>query len=156
MEASTATLIEDPTALKVEVLALREKVSLLEERIRQLIHKRFGTSSEKFSPDQINLFNEAEQEASEGEPEQDETVVQVLKEPDKTPQNRSYMWVQVAEPVTGQRVILFDYSSSRSGSVPVKLLEGYQGYLQTDGYEGYATIGRQNGIISQGCCTRRA
>ena len=86
----------------------------------------------------------------------DETVVQVLKEPEKTPQSRSYMWVQVAEPVEGQRVILFDYSPSRSGSVPVKLLEGYQGYLQTDGYEGYAAIGRQDGIINQGCCTRRA
>ena len=56
MEACTTTLTEDSTALKVEVLALREKVSLLEEHIRQLIHKRFGTSSEKCAPDQINLF----------------------------------------------------------------------------------------------------
>ena len=81
----------------------------------------------------------------------DETVVQVLNELGKTPQSKSYMWVQVAEPQDSQRIILFDYDVSRSGSVPLRLLEGYQGYLQTDGYEGYAAIGRQPGIISQGC-----
>lgn len=81
----------------------------------------------------------------------DETTVQVLNEPGKTPQSKSYMWVQVAEPQNDQKIILFDYAACRSGSVPVKLLEGYQGYLQTDGYEGYTAIGQQPGIISQGC-----
>lgn len=81
----------------------------------------------------------------------DETVAQVLKEPDKTPQSKSYMWVQVAELQENQRIILFDYAASRSGSVPVRLLEGFRGYLQTDGYEGYAAIGRQPDITSQGC-----
>lgn len=61
------------------------------------------------------------------------------------------MWVQVAEPLENQRIILFDYAPSRSGQVPLKLLDGYQGYLQTDGYERYATIGRQSGVINQGC-----
>ena len=56
----------------------------------------------------------------------DETVVQVLKEPGKTPQSQSYMWVQVAEPLENQRIILFDYAPSRSGQVPLKLLEGYR------------------------------
>ncbi len=86
----------------------------------------------------------------------DETVTQVLNEEGKRAQSQSYMWVQVAEPAAGQKIILFDYSPSRSGSVPLKLLDGYQGYLQTDGYEGYAAIGRLPGIINQGCCTRRA
>lgn len=30
-------------------------------------------------------------------------------------------------------------------------MEGFKGYLQTDGYEGYAAIGRQLGVIRQGC-----
>ncbi|OMH27966.1 hypothetical protein BGP75_21545 [Motiliproteus sp. MSK22-1] len=46
---------------------------------------------------------------------------------------------------------LFDYDPSRSGSVSERLLAGYKGYLQTDGYEGYAAIGRQDGVINQGC-----
>ena len=61
------------------------------------------------------------------------------------------MWVQVALVQAGQKIILFDYNASRSGSVPIKLLEGFQGYLQTDGYEGYAAIGRTPGITNQGC-----
>ena len=85
MEACTTTLTEDPTALKIEVLALREKVSLLEEHIRQLIHKRFGTSSEKCAPDQINLFNEAEQDGPEDEVKQDETTLTVPTHTRKKP-----------------------------------------------------------------------
>ncbi len=81
----------------------------------------------------------------------DETVTQVLKEDGKTAQSQSYMWVQVAEPVAGKKVILFDYDPSRSGSVPLRLLAGYQGYLQTDGYEGYSAVCRQPGVLSQGC-----
>ena len=81
----------------------------------------------------------------------DETTVQVLKEPGKTAQSKSYMWVQVAGGNNNQRVTLFDYNPSRSGSVPERLLAGYRGYLQTDGYEGYAAIGRQDGVINQGC-----
>ncbi|MCG8046388.1 MAG: IS66 family transposase [Candidatus Thiodiazotropha endolucinida] len=81
----------------------------------------------------------------------DETHIKVLRESGKKAQSLSYMWVQVAEPVPDHRVILFDYDPSRSGSVPVRLLEGFKGYLQTDGYEGYAAISRQEGVINQGC-----
>lgn len=81
----------------------------------------------------------------------DETVTQVLNEQGKTSKSQSYMWVQVAEPVVGQKIILFDYSPSRSGSVALQLLDSFKGYLQTDGYEGYAAISRQPGVINQGC-----
>ena len=66
----------------------------------------------------------------------DETVVQVLKEIDKRPTSNSYMWVQVGGP-PGKPVVIYDYDPSRSGAVPARLLQGYQGYLMTDGYEGY-------------------
>lgn len=80
----------------------------------------------------------------------DETTVQVLKEPGKAATSESYMWVQVAG-ATGEKVVLFDYAPSRSGSVPERLLAGYEGYLQTDGYEGYAAIGRAPGVTHLGC-----
>lgn len=54
----------------------------------------------------------------------DETVVQVLKEPDKRPTSNSYMWVQTGGP-PDQPVILYDYDPSRSGAAPLRLLEGY-------------------------------
>ncbi|HUH88082.1 MAG TPA: IS66 family transposase [Pusillimonas sp.] len=75
----------------------------------------------------------------------DETTVQVLKEPDKAPTSQSYMWVQRGGP-PGKAVILFDYDPSRSGQVPLRLLEGWQGYLMTDGYEGYNAVVRAGGI----------
>jgi transposase len=75
----------------------------------------------------------------------DETVVQVLKEKDKKPTSNSYMWVQTGGP-PGKPVVIFDYDPSRSGEVPVRLLDGYQGYLMTDGYDGYNKIASIEGI----------
>ena len=80
----------------------------------------------------------------------DETVVQVLKEVGKKPTSTSYMWVQTGGP-PGKPVILYDYDPSRSGQVPVRLLEGYQGYLMTDGYEGYNALAKTPGIEHLAC-----
>jgi len=80
----------------------------------------------------------------------DETVVQVLKEPGKAPTSNSYMWVQTGGPPDKQ-VVLYDYDSSRSAKVPTRLLEGYQGYLMTDGYDGYNEIARTPGIERLAC-----
>ena len=75
----------------------------------------------------------------------DETVVQVLKEKGKKPTSNSYMWVQTGGP-PGKSVVIFDYDPSRSGEVPVRLLDGYRGYLMTDGYDGYNKIASIDGI----------
>ena len=80
----------------------------------------------------------------------DETVVQVLKEKGKSPTSQSYMWVQTGGP-PGKRVVIYDYDPSRSGEVPARLLAGYQGYLMTDGYEGYNTLARTEGIEHLAC-----
>lgn len=80
----------------------------------------------------------------------DETTVQVLKEKGRSPQSQSYMWVRRGGP-PDKPVILFDYEPSRGGKVPARLLEDFQGILQTDGYEGYAAIAKRNDIISVGC-----
>lgn len=75
----------------------------------------------------------------------DETVVQVLKEKDKSPTSNSYMWVGVGGP-PDQPVVIYDYDPSRSGEVPTRLLQGYQGYLMTDGYAGYNQLASREGI----------
>ena len=41
----------------------------------------------------------------------------------------------------------FDYDPSRSAEAPARLLEGDQGYLMTDGYNGYNRIARTVGIL---------
>ncbi|MFA7437861.1 IS66 family transposase [Castellaniella sp.] len=80
----------------------------------------------------------------------DETPVQVLKEPGRSPNSKSYMWVQCGGP-PGKPVVLFDYDPNRSGQVPVRLLEGWRGYLMTDGYEGYAALARTPGVEHLAC-----
>jgi hypothetical protein len=75
----------------------------------------------------------------------DETVLQVLKAPDKKPTSNNYMWVQSGGP-PGKPVVIFDYDPSRGMAVPVRLLHDYRGYLMTDGYDGYNQLARTEGI----------
>jgi len=72
----------------------------------------------------------------------DETEVQVLKEPGKTPQSASRMWVyctgSVARPPP---IVLFEYQPSRSGDYPEAFLKiDHEFYLHTDGYAGYSAV----------------
>ena len=80
----------------------------------------------------------------------DETRVQVLKEDGKTAESLSYMWVLKAGK-ENKKLTVFHYDPSRSSKVPEKLLEGFSGFLQTDGYEGYAkAVGKYN-LVHAGC-----
>lgn len=80
----------------------------------------------------------------------DETTVQVLKEPGKTAQSQSYMWVQSGG-LPDEPIVLFDYDPSRSGAVPKRLLGDYDGHLMTDGYDGYNAVVAANGITHLAC-----
>jgi transposase len=80
----------------------------------------------------------------------DETTVQVLKEAGRRAQSQSYLWVQRGGPPE-QPIILFDYDPSRGQAVPMNLLEGFQGYLQTDGYDGYNAVVAACSLIHAGC-----
>lgn len=80
----------------------------------------------------------------------DETPVQVLSEPGKTAQSKSYMWVMRGGP-PGRPGILFHYAPGRGGAVAKHLLANFAGYLQTDGYAGYRDVCRSEHVIGVGC-----
>ena len=80
----------------------------------------------------------------------DETPVQVLQEPGKTAQSKSYLWLQRGGPPE-QPVVLYDYDPGRGAEVPKRLLAGFTGYLQTDGYDGYNAVVEVNGLAHVGC-----
>ena len=80
----------------------------------------------------------------------DETTVQVLKEPGKTPESESQLWAQMSagpEPP----IVLFEYDPTRAGDVPKRLLAGFTGALHTDGYSGYVPVVREQGLVHLAC-----
>jgi transposase len=71
----------------------------------------------------------------------DETVVQVLKEPDKTPQSESRMWVYATGRAGPFPIILYEYQPNRSGDNAQRFLAGAKDFfLLTDGYAGYNKV----------------
>jgi transposase len=48
-------------------------------------------------------------------------------------------------------IVRFRYNPTRAGEFAEKLLSGYQGFLQTDGYSGYNHVGESPGIVHVGC-----
>ena len=80
----------------------------------------------------------------------DETTVQVLKEDGKAAQSKSYLWLQRGGPPE-QPVVLYDHDPGRGAGVPMRLLSGFTGYLQTDGYDGYNAVIANNKLMHVGC-----
>lgn len=69
----------------------------------------------------------------------DESTLQVLKEPGRSAESQSYMWLYRTGCV-GPPIVLFEYQPSRAGEHPRKFLQGFRGHLQVDGYAGYHDI----------------
>lgn len=69
----------------------------------------------------------------------DETPVQVLKEPDKRPQSKSYVWLMRSGEDGLPPLLLYRYSPTRNGDNAVEMLKGsVRGlYLMADGFQGY-------------------
>jgi len=78
----------------------------------------------------------------------DETRIQVLKEPGYSATGNKYMWVTLGGP-PDQPAVIFDYDPSRGHEVPLRLLDGYSGYLQSDGYAGYDTVSTKLSLTQQ-------
>ena len=70
----------------------------------------------------------------------DETTLQVLHEPGKKPQTDSYMWLYRTSGDTNKPIVLYEYQPGRGAKHPKDFLSGYNGYLHTDGYQGYHSL----------------
>jgi len=66
----------------------------------------------------------------------DETRVQVLKEPDRSPTSTSYMWL-FASAGSDIPIYVFEYHPSRARSVVEDFLKGWSGFIIADGYKVY-------------------
>ena len=79
----------------------------------------------------------------------DETTLQVLKEPGKTAQSKSYMWLYRTSGDAEHPIVLYDYQPDRKAKRPQEFIRDFKGYLHADGYEGYHKLPAQITIV--GC-----
>ena len=81
----------------------------------------------------------------------DETVIQVLKEPGRAPQSKSYLWAQMNG--SDPPVRLFDYAPGRGEIHASKLYVGIRpgAVLMSDGYEVYNCIAQTHDLVHLGC-----
>jgi len=75
----------------------------------------------------------------------DETVVQVLKEPGRRPQQQSYLWLFRSGAKAEIQIVVFKYTETRAGIHALDFLTSddggiYSGKLQADAYPGYNLI----------------
>jgi transposase len=83
----------------------------------------------------------------------DETTVQVLREDMRPAQAKSYMWVYRTGSDAAHPLILYEYKPSRSHKCPERFLEGFEGYLQVDGYKAYRLLPPSIEVV---CCWAHA
>jgi transposase len=81
----------------------------------------------------------------------DETTFQVLKEPGRSPQSKSYLWAQVNG--SGPPVRMFSYSPGRGALHAQRLYAGVKSGAAfiTDGYELYNGIAHDHQLVHLGC-----
>ena len=78
----------------------------------------------------------------------DETTLPIVRN-DKHKTVKGYIWL-VRDPMSGRQYFYWD-KGSRSGEVVLKLFSGYQGALQTDGYERYELLDGRKGVMLLAC-----
>lgn len=81
----------------------------------------------------------------------DETTFQVLKEPGRRPQTKSYVWAQMNG--AGPPIRLFTYTPGRGAKHAAQLYAGVKpgAVLMTDGYELYSGIAHDHQLVHLGC-----
>lgn len=80
----------------------------------------------------------------------DETPLQVLAKPGKSPKAKSYMWLFIGGPPDKQTII-YHYGQSRDSEVPLRFLRGFEGYLHTDAYSGYLPLVATGNVKTVAC-----
>ncbi len=149
--ASTSLLAQIVTAKYADGLPLYRQESILKRYGGEISRTNMANwiirLDDVFKP----LMNLIREEQNNGDYLQaDETRIQVLKETGKSAQSDKWMWVIRGGP-PDKPAVMFHYDPSRSGKVPVRLLDDFNGVLQADGYSGYAQVCRANSLTRIGC-----
>lgn len=78
----------------------------------------------------------------------DETPTRVLDKDKKGKAHKGYYWVYHS-PL--KRMVVFDYQKGRDKDAPKKILDEFEGYLQTDGYQSYTQFKNKEEVTHLAC-----
>ena len=78
----------------------------------------------------------------------DESTIPVIDPEKKGKTHTGYFWVYYS-PVDD--IVVFDYQKGRGAKFPKAFLGEFEGHLQTDGYDAYSFIERNNELTHLGC-----
>lgn len=79
----------------------------------------------------------------------DETTVQVLREPGREAQTKSYEWIYRTSGCSEHKIAIYDYKETRKQEHPQNFLKGFKGFLHTDGYQAYHNLPSEITVV--GC-----
>jgi len=79
----------------------------------------------------------------------DESPLQVLHEPVRSPHTLSYMWLYRTSGDTDKPIVIFEYKQTRAGENAKAFLKNFSGFLHADGHHGYHVL--PGNIIISGC-----
>lgn len=85
----------------------------------------------------------------------DETTVQVHGEEGKMDSSKSYVWITKGGPPENQ-IALYEYNRSRSSKYIKEFVEGFSGFLQSDGFQGYDSVLKDHDSITHVGCLAHA
>ena len=78
----------------------------------------------------------------------DETTIKVQDKDKKGTTHKGFYWIYYD---TQRKLALFDYQPGRGSVYPKTMLQGFSGYLQSDGYDAYDYFDRQDNITALNC-----
>ena len=70
----------------------------------------------------------------------DKTTLQVLKEPRKSAQSKSYMWLYWTSSYTAEPMIPYEYRPDRKASNSAEFLMDFHGWLHANGHPSYHSV----------------
>jgi transposase len=84
----------------------------------------------------------------------DATTLQVLKEPDRAPETKSYVYCMRGGP-PGQSVVLYDYNDKLHKQFVHAWFDGLKGYLHVDGDNFFDSVGEVAQLVNCNAHARR-
>lgn len=126
----------------------RQRQRFLREKIPIAASTLEGWTKQSLEKLEILYENLLMDTKAKGYLQADETPIKVLDSNKKGACHQGYYWVY-HNPI--DKTVLFDYQPTRGGRGPERILKGFKGYLQTDGYGVYEKIGKQSGVTHLAC-----